>query len=191
MKPQRIALLISGNGSNARNIIQYFSNHPNITIELVISSATNQKMEEFCNDRRVSFFEISNISQNAYLEKCLNSSIDWVVLAGFLKKIPVDFLEKYPQRIINIHPSLLPRFGGKGMYGKFVHQAVFESKPSFSGITIHLVNEEFDQGKVLAQFAFPLNEGMTALEIEESVRELEIGEFPKVIEYHIEQLLIE
>ena len=182
MKRIRIALFISGNGSNARNIINYFENNEQISVSLVLSSAENDLMAEFCAERAILFAHPSVIDADAYLKFCQEQEIDWVILAGFLKKIPIHFINAYPDRIINIHPALLPNFGGKGMYGKHVHEAVAKSSLRFSGITIHLVNEEFDKGKMLAQFAVPLTNPTSAQEIEVQVRSLEMAHFPSVIE---------
>jgi phosphoribosylglycinamide formyltransferase-1 len=182
MKLQRIALFISGNGSNARNISDFFKNHLQIRVGLILSSAQNPIMEEFCSEHGISFEVITHIESNAYIEVCQKHQIDWVILAGFLKKIPEDFIHQFPNRIMNVHPALLPRFGGKGMYGKHVHDAVSKSDVRFSGITIHLVNEEFDKGKVIAQFAFPVNKHLSSNEIEREVRSLEAKHFPAIIE---------
>jgi phosphoribosylglycinamide formyltransferase-1 len=182
MKRIRIALFISGNGSNARNIINYFENHAQISVGLVLSSAENNLMAEFCSERAILFAHQAGIDGEAYLKFCQEQGIDWVILAGFLKKIPIDFISAFPDRIVNIHPALLPNFGGKGMYGKHVHEAVAKSSVRFSGITIHLVNEEFDKGKMLAQFAVLLTDSSSAQEIEAQVRSLEIAHFPSVIE---------
>ena len=182
MKRIRIALFISGNGSNARNIINYFENHAQMSVSLVLSSAQNDLMDEFCAERAILFAQPSGMNGDAYLKYCQKQEIDWVILAGFLKKIPIDFINAFPDRIINIHPALLPNFGGKGMYGKHVHEAVSKSSSRFSGITIHLVNEEFDKGKMLAQFAVALKNPSSAVEIESQVRDLEIVHFPSVIE---------
>ena len=182
MKRKRTALFISGNGSNARNIINYFDNHAQIDVSLVLSSAKNEVMHTFCKDRSILFAQDMGIDGDTYLNYCQEQEIDWVILAGFLKKIPSSFINAFPDRIINIHPALLPNFGGKGMYGKHVHEAVSKSSSRFSGITIHLVNEEFDKGKMLAQFAVALENPASALEIESQVRDLEIVHFPSVIE---------
>jgi phosphoribosylglycinamide formyltransferase-1 len=182
MKRIRIALFISGNGSNARNIINYFANHAQISVSLVLSSAKNELMDSFCSEQSIPFAQPLGIEGDAYLNWCRDQEVDWVILAGFLKKIPSSFINAFPERIINIHPALLPNFGGKGMYGHYVHEAVAKSSAQFSGITIHLVNEEFDKGKMLAQFAVALGNPTAALEIEGQVRALEIAHFPSVIE---------
>ena len=182
MKFQRIALFISGKGSNARNIMKYFRNHRDIAVSLVLSSAENLEMKALCQELNIAFESLSTLDMDAYLRTCHTHHIDWIVLAGFLKKIPAALVEAYPNRIMNIHPALLPSFGGKGMYGAHVHKAVAAAKKQFSGITIHLVNEEFDKGKVLAQFAVSLNHPLEAQNIEQQVRGLEMKHFPEVLE---------
>ncbi len=182
MKRKRIALFISGNGSNARNIINYFDNHAQISVSLVLSSAKNDLMDGFCAERSILFAQQTGMINDDYLKLCQEQEIDWVILAGFLKKIPSTFINAYPDHIINVHPALLPNFGGKGMYGKHVHEAVSKRVMPFSGISIHLVNEEFDKGKMLAQFAIALKNPSSASDIEEQVRSLEITHFPSVIE---------
>ena len=191
MKFQRIALFISGKGSNARNIMKYFRNHEELAVSLVLSSAENPEMKAHCNEQEIAFESSSTLDLDTYLRSCRAQDIDWIVLAGFLKKIPAALVEAYPNRIINIHPALLPSFGGKGMYGAHVHNAVAATRMHFSGITIHLVNEEFDKGKMLAQFAVALKAPLDAQVIEQQVRDLEIKHFPKVLEEVISNGLIE
>jgi phosphoribosylglycinamide formyltransferase-1 len=191
MKHQRIALFISGKGSNARNIIQFFQNHGNICVSLVLSSTENPEMKAHCKAQQVAFESSSNLLFEDYFRICQANQIDWIILAGFLKKVPADLVQLYPHRMINIHPALLPNFGGKGMYGVYVHKAVAASKMHFSGITIHMVNEEFDKGKVLAQFAVSLKNPSSPEYIETEVRKLEMKHFPSVIESVICGALIE
>ncbi len=114
------------------------------------------------------------------LMKSLN--VDFIVLAGFLWKVPADLVEAFPQRIINIHPSLLPKYGGKGMYGHFVHEAVHAAREVESGITIHWVNEHYDEGAIIAQYRTQISSSDTVDEIERKVRSLEIRWFPHVLE---------
>lgn len=191
MTRQRIALFISGKGSNARNIMHYFKNHPDISISLLLSTAENLEMKENCDRLNVAYEQSGSFDTGDYLKICRDHQIDWVILAGFLRKIPATFVDSYTNRIINIHPSLLPNFGGKGMYGAHVHRAVAAANRSFSGITIHLVNEEFDQGKILAQFAIALSRPVTAEHIEQEVRNLEMKHFPIVVEEVIRNSAIE
>ena len=191
MKHQRIALFISGKGSNARNIMQFFQNHGNICVALVLSSTENPEMKAHCKAQQIVFESSARLVLEDYLRICQANQIDWVILAGFLKKVPADLVHLYPNRIINIHPALLPNFGGKGMYGAHVHKAVAASNMHFSGITIHLVNEEFDKGKVLAQFAVALTKPDSPELIEAEVRKLEMKHFPSAIESVICGALIE
>ena len=191
MKHQRIALFISGKGSNARNIMQFFQNHGNICVTLVLSSTENPEMKAHCKEQQIVFESSARLVLEDYLRICQANQIDWVILAGFLKKVPADLVHLYPNRIVNIHPALLPNFGGKGMYGAHVHKAVAASNMHFSGITIHLVNEEFDKGKVLAQFAVALTKPDSPELIEAEVRKLEMKHFPSVIESVICGALIE
>lgn len=182
MNFQRIALFISGKGSNARNIMKYFHDHEDIAVSLVLSSAENPEMEAHCEELEIAFERLTALDMDAYLRTCRTHQVDWIILAGFLKKIPAALVEAYPNRIINIHPALLPSFGGQGMYGSHVHKAVAAANVHFSGITIHLVNEEFDKGKVLAQFAVSLSHPLEAQGVEQQVRGLEMKHFPKVLE---------
>ena len=191
MKHQRIALFISGKGSNAHNIMQFFQNHHDISVSLVLSSVENPEMKAHCKTQQIAFESSYNLVFEDYLRICQAKQIDWIILAGFLKKVPADLVRLFPNRMINIHPALLPNFGGKGMYGAHVHKAVAESNMHFSGITIHLVNEEFDKGKVLAQFAVSLNSPDSPEYIETEVRKLEMKHFPSVIESVICSALIE
>ena len=191
MKFQRIALFISGKGSNARNIMRYFQNHPDISVSLVLSTVENTEMHQLCLERGITFEQSGTFDSDTYLSICSTHQIDWVILAGFLKKIPAAFVGAYPNRVINIHPALLPNFGGKGMYGAHVHKAVAEARMPFSGISIHFVNEEFDKGKLLAQFAVALPHLASAERIEQEVRSLEIKHFPTVIEQVIRTTVTE
>lgn len=180
-----IILFISGGGSNARQIIAYFEGNERIQIVGVLSSKPNHAMEAFCSDHGVAFRNFQDQGFTSYLTFCKNNNVHWIVLAGFLKKIPLEFIAAYPNHIINIHPALLPGFGGAGMYGKFVHQAVFNSKAKFSGITIHLVNEEYDKGQLLYQHAVALSEEESPESIEQKVRSLELKHFAEDLESYI------
>ncbi len=177
------AIFISGKGSNAKNIINYFNGSEKISVKFVFSTKENTAMAEFCLKNGVRFF----ISQNQtalsiqQMELCTNQKIDWVILAGYLKKITPEFIEHVSQKIINIHPALLPDFGGKGMYGKHVHAAVLEAKSLTSGITIHLVNEVFDQGKILMQYTCEVEKNETVLSLEQKIHGLEMRHFPEAI----------
>lgn len=178
-----IAIFISGKGSNAKNIIDYFNGSEKINVKFVFSTKENPSMAEFCLEKDIEFF----ISQNQtdlsiqQMGLCTNHNIDWVILAGYLKKITPELIEHVSHKIINIHPALLPDFGGKGMYGKHVHTAVLEAKSLTSGITIHLVNEVFDQGKILMQYTCEVEKNETVLSLEQKIRDLEMRYFPEAI----------
>ena len=116
------------------------------------------------------------------IQFCENNRTNWIVLAGFLKKVPEELVRHFPNKIINLHPALLPKFGGKGMYGMNVHNAVIEANEPQSGITIHFVNEEFDKGEIIAQFETKIDIKETAESLAEKIHDLEMNHFPEVIE---------
>lgn len=181
----KIAIFISGAGSNAKNLVQYFSKIKEIDISLILSEKSNPELEQLCNLHGVSFIQATKnqvSDPNFLLELCSDFEINLIVLAGFLKKIPEQLIQKYPEQIINIHPSLLPKFGGKGMYGDHVHRAVIDSKEKESGITIHLVNEEYDKGKILAQFSVPIETYETVASLREKIKKLEHIHLPEVLQ---------
>jgi phosphoribosylglycinamide formyltransferase-1 len=181
----KIAIFISGAGSNAKNLIHYFSKIKEIDISLILSEKSNPELEQLCELHEVSFIQPTKnqvSDPNFLIELCSDFGINLIVLAGFLKKIPEQLIQKYPEQIINIHPSLLPKFGGKGMYGDHVHRAVIDSKEKESGITIHLVNEEYDKGKILAQFSVPIETYETVDSLREKIKKLEHIHLPEVLQ---------
>lgn len=183
--PIRIAIFASGSGSNAENIIRYFSNHPNFVFPVIISNNEKAFVHE-----RAKKLEIPSVtfSKEDFLkgEKILiflqEQKIDAIVLAGFLLQVPSLVIDAYPQKIINIHPALLPKFGGKGMYGMRVHEAVKEAGETETGITIHYVNNEYDAGEIIFQAKCPVLPEDTPETIAKKVHELEYQYFPRVIE---------
>lgn len=182
---EQLILFISGGGSNARQIIHYFKENERVKVVGVLSSKPNLHMETFCEEHKISFRHIPGNDFTHYLLFCSEIQASWIILAGFLKKIPTELLRAFPDKIINIHPSLLPNYGGAGMYGQYVHQAVCAAHELFSGITIHLVNEEFDKGKLLFQHGVALNHPTTPIEIEQKVRSLEMEHYAKDLETFI------
>jgi phosphoribosylglycinamide formyltransferase-1 len=177
-----IAVFISGAGSNAKNLIHFFSQKQ--TIKLILSEKSNPVLEKLCIDAKIRFLQIDKVQStdaDFLIEICHQHKIQLIVLAGFLKKIPKKLIQQFPEQIVNIHPSLLPKFGGKGMYGDHVHNAVIESQEKESGITIHLVNEEYDKGKILSQFSVPVAQNETVETLREKIRELEHTYLPQVI----------
>jgi phosphoribosylglycinamide formyltransferase-1 len=180
-----IAIFASGSGSNARRIIEYFAAHNHIQVALALTNNPKALVTEVARQSgiQVSIFTRDEFYQSDKVLHILQKhGIQWVVLAGFLWLVPNNLIQHYPNRIINIHPALLPKFGGKGMYGMRVHQAVVENKETHSGITIHLVNEKYDEGKILFQASCMVESGDTAEEVAKKVQVLEHTHFPEVIE---------
>ena len=182
---QRIAIFASGRGSNAKKIIEHFRANPDISVDLVISNKPKALVLEMAKEfqietsviNRTSFYESEEI-----IETLNQKKIDLIVLAGFLWLIPPYLVQNFPNRIINIHPALLPKFGGKGMYGMNVHEAVKAAGEKESGITIHYVNEAYDEGGYIFKAACKIEESDSANEIAKKVLTLEHKYFPKVIE---------
>ncbi len=181
MAIKRLLIFISGSGSNARRLIEEFKTDSKVSIIGVVSSRLNSEMETFCQVNEVPFQTNSFQDAEDYLEIAQEFRPDFIILAGFLKKIPVELIQKFPRQIFNIHPSLLPKFGGKGMYGIHVHEAVLAANEKETGITIHIVNEEFDKGEHLAQFRTSIAESETVQSLQVKIHELEHLNFGKVI----------
>lgn len=186
----QIAIFASGTGSNAKAIIQYFDGHESIKVNCLLSNKSSAK----ALDMAASFGKHTKVISRAELENPLllidflkERGISLIVLAGYLKKISADMVKAFPNAIINIHPALLPDFGGKGMYGIHVHQAVVEAGAGKSGITIHYVNEVYDDGGIIFQASVDLEETDQAADVAKKVLTLEHRHYPKVIE----QLLLE
>ncbi len=188
MQKKRIAIFASGKGSNALNIIDHFSDHKNIEVAVVITNKSEAPVVQNAKNKGVEVICLSNESAadaSLLIDICSDHHVDFIVLAGYLRKIPAAFVSHFQDRIINIHPALLPKFGGKGMYGDFVHEAVLANEEKETGITIHFVNEQFDEGRILAQFYCPVSIGDTLEEIRKRVQQLEQRYFPIVIEQTI------
>lgn len=181
---KRIAILASGSGSNAENIIKYFSTNNEVEVPFVISNRKEVYVHERCKYLGVPSYVYPKADfENGVVTKfLLENKIDLVVLAGFLLRIPDDMLEAYPNKVINIHPSLLPKYGGKGMYGDNVHKAVVENKETESGITIHFLNDRFDEGEHVAQYKCEVLASDTPEDVAAKVHALEYEWYPKVIE---------
>ena len=185
---QRIAIFASGNGTNAARIIEYFKGNSSIQVSLVLSNNTEAKVLERAELARVEtcvFNRDSFYNSISVLNELQERDINLLVLAGFMWLVPHYLVSAYSDRIINVHPSLLPKFGGKGMYGMNVHKAVKEDGERETGITIHLVNEEYDKGRILAQSKCPIEEKDTLETIAEKVHALEYANFPLEIERYL------
>lgn len=185
MKSLQIAIFASGTGSNALNIIDYFKRNHEINVALVLSNNPQAPVLAKAAEKGIDTLVLTNdaVADSALLiAACVNHKIDYVILAGYLRKIPIGFIHFYDKKIINIHPSLLPKFGGKGMFGDKVHQAVLDAQAKETGITIHYVNEDFDSGEVIAQFVCPVlaSDNLDAVRLK--VQALEMAHFPRVIE---------
>ncbi|MCF8464498.1 MAG: phosphoribosylglycinamide formyltransferase [Flavobacteriales bacterium] len=185
---QRIAIFASGAGTNAARIIEHFKGHPSIAVSLVVSNKANAPVLEKARKEGVETYTFGRdefYDSNRVLEKLRNRKIDLIVLAGFMWLVPENLVKTYSDRIINVHPALLPKFGGKGMYGMNVHKAVKEAGETETGITIHLVNEEYDKGRILFQAKCAVNEEDSADSIAAKVHALEYANFPNEIERFI------
>ncbi len=190
MAKQRLSLFISGKGTNAINLIHYFKNSTDVEVAAVLSTKANERVESLCNEEEISYesFTQKTIEALDLMQFCEKKSIDWIILAGFLKKVPEELVRHYPNKIINLHPALLPKFGGKGMYGMHVHTAVVEAKEQKSGITIHYVNEEFDKGEIIAQFEIKIDTEESPESLAEKIHDLEMTHFPEVVERVVKSL---
>lgn len=180
-----IVLFASGSGSNVENIVQHFQNKPNVTITCVLTNKRDAKVLDRCNRLKISalYFNKNAFTKTDGVIKVLQSfNPDLIILAGFLWKIPENIIQNFPKKIINIHPALLPKYGGKGMYGDKVHNAIKENKEAETGITIHYVNENYDEGAIIEQVKVKINDTDSVPEIAEKVHNLEYKYFPKAIE---------
>lgn len=180
-----LAILASGSGSNAEEIFKYFKGHPAIEVGLLMSNNPQAFVLERARNYKIRslLFNRQDFADGAKIMEALKqSAITHIVLAGFLWLIPRYLLESFPDRIINIHPALLPKYGGKGMYGARVHEAVKSAGDVETGITIHMVNANYDEGKILFQASCPITVDHTPDQIAECVHKLEHEHYPRVIE---------
>ncbi len=188
---KNIAIFASGNGSNAENIINYFADNKQINIKLILANNKNAYVIQRAKNHNINCVIVSRkeYEKSDYVLDIMKSNaIDAIILAGFLWLIPESLIDYYTDRIVNIHPALLPKYGGKGMYGMNVHRAVIEHGEKESGITIHKVNKEYDKGEIIFNAKCKINSDDTAETLAEKVHELEYTYFPKVIEEWLERL---
>nr|WP_297788389.1 phosphoribosylglycinamide formyltransferase [uncultured Allomuricauda sp.] len=182
---KRIVIFASGSGSNAENIISFFREKPQAEVVAVLTNKSSAKVLERCDRLEVPAFYFNKSAfkdSNAVVQMLQGLQTDLIVLAGFLWKIPSNLIEAFPNKIINIHPALLPKYGGKGMYGDRVHQAVKENNETETGITVHYVNENYDEGAIIFQAKTNVISSDNAETIAQKVHQLEYEHFPKVIE---------
>ena len=187
---KNIAIFASGSGSNAQKIITYFLKHNSIKVQLVISNNKDAGVLQIAKEHQI---PTAIINKKTILDPLVVSSIlkhhaiDFIVLAGYMILIPSYLSRLYENKMVNIHPALLPKYGGKGMYGHFVHEAVFENKEKESGITIHLVNEHYDEGKIVFQKSIDISNCKSPIEIAQRVLELEHQNYAPTIETLLNQ----
>ena len=181
---KKIAIFASGSGSNAENIVSYFSENKEVKFPVIICNKQDAFVHERAKKLNIpSFtFKKSEFENGEVLTLLKKENIDLIILAGFLLKVPENILKEYPHHIINIHPALLPKFGGKGMYGMHVHEAVVAEKETESGITIHYVNEDYDEGQIIFQAKCEVVQTDTPDMVAEKIHALEYEHFPKIIE---------
>lgn len=182
---KNIAIFASGGGTNALQIIAHFQHNENVKVVCICTDNPKAGILEKVKDMPIEtrIFTQEEYKNGAFLTAFLQEKeIDLIVLAGYLKMIPSELIQAFPKKIVNIHPSLLPKFGGKGMYGMNVHEAVIAAKELISGITIHLVDEIYDNGEILFQASLPVQADWTAKTLQQEVLKLEHLYFAKVIE---------
>lgn len=185
-----LAIFASGAGSNAEKIIRYFESSAFVTIRLILCNKKNAGVFQVAQNNHIESILINKedfFHSGRYIALLKDAHIDLVILAGFLWKVPANLIQAYPERIINIHPALLPNYGGKGMYGHFVHEAVIAAGEKASGITIHLVDEEYDHGKHLFQAECPVEKTDTPDTLAQKIHRLEHRYFPITIENYISE----
>lgn len=186
-----VAIFASGEGTNAENLFTYFKNDSRIKFKIVLTNSSTAGVIARAERHKKTVQLISKASLNEYSEQLIDflkmENIDLIVLAGFLLKIPESFVKAFPNKIINIHPSLLPKYGGKGMHGMHVHEAVILNQEMESGITIHYVNEEYDKGEIILQKKCEVEKNDTPDTLQQKIRKLELEFLPKAIELLLEK----
>ncbi|MBF4492324.1 phosphoribosylglycinamide formyltransferase [Flavobacterium sp. JLP] len=186
---KKIIVFASGSGTNAENIIKYFAKTENAKVVSVFTNNPSAKVIERAKNHQipVEIFSKTELLERNVLQKIQEIDPDLIVLAGFLLKFPENIIEKYPNKIINIHPALLPNYGGKGMYGMHIHRAIVNNKEKETGISIHYVNENYDEGGIIFQKNIALTDEDTPETVAEKIHELEQKYFPEIIQTILEQ----
>ena len=185
MSLKKIAIFGSGAGSNAKTICNYFASSTDVMVVFICTNNKNGLIVKRAEELNIPLVYTTKegLTNFSSLQKTIEDyKVDYFVLAGFLLKLPFEMVNSFPKKIINIHPSLLPKYGGKGMYGNNVHRAVLENKEVESGITIHFVNQNYDEGEIILQKKCPISEVETVESLEKKIRALEFEYFPKTIE---------
>ena len=181
---KRISVFVSGNGTNLQRIAEYFANNPDVEIVNVVCNNPQAYAIERAKNLHIPVRLINRKEFNSleFTEEMASLKLDLIVLAGFLWKVPASLIQAYPRKIVNIHPALLPNYGGKGFYGEHVHEAVVAAKEPFSGITIHYVNEVYDSGEIILQAYVTLSEDETPDSLAAKIHKLEQAYFPVTIQ---------
>lgn len=182
---QKIAVFASGTGSNTQKIIDYFRDRPHAQISLVVCNKQGAGVLQIAQTEGIPTLLIERerfLKGDGYVPVLHEHGISFLVLAGFLWKIPQTLIDAYPRRIVNLHPALLPLYGGKGMYGSFVHEAVIGARDKESGITIHYVDEHYDHGDIIFQARCPIEPSDTPQSLAQKIHELEYEHYPRVID---------
>jgi len=181
---KRLVIFASGSGTNAENIIRFFQDHNNVSVHAVLTNNPHAKVLDRCKKLNVSAL---SFNRKAFYDDVIVLNVlkdlnpDLIILAGFLWKFPESILSLFPNKVINIHPALLPKYGGKGMYGRYVHEAVVKNKEPETGITIHYVNEQYDEGAIIFQTTCEVSLNATVENVAAKIHELEMEHFPKII----------
>ena len=181
---KRLSIFVSGNGTNLQRIAEYFANNPEVEIANVVCNNPKAYSIERAKNLGIPLRMITKqeFSSEAFVKELQSLDIDLIVLAGFLWKVPEALIKAFPKRIVNIHPALLPKYGGKGFYGEHVHEAVVAAKEPYSGITVHYVNELYDSGEIILQACMALDENETPDSLATKIHKLEQAYFPVAIE---------
>ncbi len=181
---KNIVIFASGSGTNAENIVTYFSKNDAVRVSMILTNNQKAGVIERAQKMNVSciYFSKKDFFETDKILNLLKKEADFIVLAGFLWKVPKNIIEAFPNKILNIHPALLPKYGGKGMYGMNVHEAVVANKETESGITIHYVNENYDEGAIVFQEKVAVSSEDTPQSVASKIHVLEYENFPKIIE---------
>jgi len=184
IKLKHIVIFASGSGSNAENIVNYFRDKKSVQVDLIATNNPKAGVIKRAKKLKIpcKVFSKNDLLAGNWQNWYSLTQADLIVLAGFLLKIPADLITRFPNKIINIHPALLPKYGGKGMYGDRVHKAVIENKEKESGISIHYINENYDEGALIFQKSFMLDRDETPESLAQKVHKLEYKHFPGVID---------
>ena len=182
---KRLSIFVSGNGTNLQRIAEYFSNNPDVEIANVVCNNPKAYSIERAKNLGIPLRMIikEEFKSEAFIKELQDLQVDLIVLAGFLWKIPENLVKAFPKRIVNIHPALLPKYGGKGFYGEHVHEAVVAAKEAQSGITVHYVNEIYDSGEIILQARVSLDADETPDTLAAKIHQLEQAYFPVAIDY--------